>query len=164
LKHLLLISLAVVSINLSAQTKKKIAAKPATATSTATNTLPRPKLVVGIVVDQMRWDYLYRYYDRYESGGFKRLLNDGFTCENTLIDYIPTVTAAGHTCIYTGSVPALHGIAGNDFIIQATGQSLYCTRDTTVKAVGCPPALEGQNSPRNLLTSTVTDELRLATN
>ena len=91
-------------------------------------------------------------------------MNEGFSCENTLIDYIPTVTAAGHTCIYTGSVPALHGIAGNDFIVQATGQSLYCTRDTTVKSVGSAPALEGQNSPRNLLVSTVTDELRLATN
>src|SRR5438309_7748536 len=140
LKHLFLIPLAVASINLSAQTtKKKTTTKTATASATATNILPRPKLVVGIVVDQMRWDYLYRYYDRYENGGFKRLLNDGFTCENTLIDYIPTVTAAGHTCIYTGSVPALHGIAGNDFIVQATGQSLYCTRDTTVKSVGSAP-------------------------
>ncbi len=46
----------------------------------------RPKLVVGIVVDQMRWDYLYRYYDRYAEGGFKRLLNDGFSCENTFIN------------------------------------------------------------------------------
>src|SRR6478752_10809373 len=87
------------------------------ASDTATlpnNSLKRPKLVVGIVVDQMRWDYLYRYYDRYAAdGGFKRLLNQGFSCENTLIPYAPTVTAPGHTCIYTGSVPAIHGIAGN---------------------------------------------------
>ena len=79
--------------------------------TTAQPALPRPKLVIGIVVDQMRWDYLYRYYSRYGSGGFRRLLDDGFTCENTQVDYIPTVTAAGHTCIYTGSVPALTGIA-----------------------------------------------------
>lgn len=125
--------------------------------------LPRPKLVVGIVVDQMRWDYLYRFYNRYGSGGFKRLLNEGFTCENTNIDYIPTVTAAGHTCIYTGSVPAIHGIAGNDFIIQATGKSMYCTEDSTVKTVGSTSDA-GQMSPRNLLTTTITDELRLATN
>src|SRR5256885_7847544 len=83
--------------------------------------IPRPKLVVGIVVDQMRWDYLYRYYERYTDNGFKRLLNEGFTCENTQIDYIPTSTGPGHTCIYTGSVPAIHGIAGNDFIVQSTG-------------------------------------------
>jgi len=165
LKHLFLIPLTVAVITVSAQTpKKKTVTKTATAPATASNTLPRPKLVVGIVVDQMRWDYLYRYYDRYQSNGFKRLLNEGFSCENTLIDYIPTVTAAGHTCIYTGSVPALHGIAGNEFIVQATGQLLYCTRDTTVKSVGSAPTLEGQNSPRNLLVSTVTDELRLATN
>lgn len=125
--------------------------------------LPRPKLVVGIVIDQMRWDYLYRYYDRYSEGGFKRMLNEGFTCENTYIDYIPTVTAIGHTTIYTGSVPAIHGIAGNDFIINSTGKSLYCTEDTTVHTVGSTSD-EGKMSPRNLLTSTITDELKLATN
>ncbi len=134
--------------------------KPATALSVS---VPRPKLMVGLVVDQMRWDYLYRYYDRYQTDGFKRLLNEGFTCENTQIDYIPTVTAAGHTCIYTGSVPAIHGMAGNDFIIQSTGKSVYCTEDSTVKTVGSS-SKAGEMSPRNLLASTVTDELRLATN
>ncbi|WPU94512.1 alkaline phosphatase PafA [Mucilaginibacter sabulilitoris] len=158
-KHLLLISLSVVTVSISAQTKKTTSAQ----SSAAANTLARPKLVVGFVVDQMRWDYLYRYYDRYQSGGFKRLLNDGFTCENTNIDYIPTVTAAGHTCVYTGSVPAIHGIAGNDFIIQVTGKSMYCTDDSTVRAVGST-SKAGQMSPRNLLVTTVTDELRLATN
>src|SRR5690242_9060134 len=74
------------------------------------NILPRPKLVVGIVVDQMRWDYLYRYYPLFSETGFKRMLTQGFSCENTLIPYTPTVTAAGHTCIYTGSVPAVNGI------------------------------------------------------
>jgi predicted AlkP superfamily pyrophosphatase or phosphodiesterase len=155
IKALLTLTFATAVFSLSAQTKK-------TATAAAT-TLPRPKLVVGLVVDQMRWDYLYRYYDRYQAGGFKRMLNEGFTCENTLIPYIPTVTAAGHTCIYTGSVPAIHGIAANDFIIQATGKSMYCTDDSTVNAVGSD-SKAGKMSPRNLLASTVTDELRLATN
>jgi len=67
----------------------------------------RPRLVVGIVVDQMRWDYLYRYYDRYGKDGFRRLLGEGFTCENTLINYLPSFTAVGHTCVFTGSIPAL---------------------------------------------------------
>lgn len=123
----------------------------------------RPKLVVGIVVDQMRWDYLYRYANRYGAGGFNRMLAEGFTCENTQISYIPTVTAAGHTGIYTGSVPSVHGIAGNEFIIQATGKSLYCTEDSTVKTVGST-SNAGQMSPVNLLSSTITDELKLATN
>ncbi|MEK7225016.1 MAG: alkaline phosphatase family protein, partial [Bacteroidota bacterium] len=71
-------------------------------------TLQRPKLVVGIVVDQMRWDYLYRFYDRYDAkGGFKRMLSQGFSCENTMIPYTPTVTACGHSSIYTGSVAAV---------------------------------------------------------
>ena len=126
-------------------------------------TLPRPKLVVGIVVDQMRWDYLYRYYDRYKPNGFKRMLNEGFSCENTFIDYVPTVTAIGHSTVYTGSVPAIHGIAGNDFIIQATGKTMYCTEDSTVSTVGSTSSA-GKMSPRNLLASTITDELKLATN
>jgi predicted AlkP superfamily pyrophosphatase or phosphodiesterase len=165
IKHLLLLSFAFAALNVSAQTKKKhfkiIADAPPRVLPD--NTLPRPKLVVGIVVDQMRWDYLFRYYDRYQNNGFKRLLNEGFSCDNTQVDYIPTFTAPGHTCIYTGSVPAIHGIAGNDFIIQATGKSMYCTEDTSVKTVGST-STAGQMSPRNLLTNTVTDELRLATN
>src|SRR4030095_15279328 len=129
-----------------------------------TNTLQRPKLVVGIVVDQMRWDYLYRYYNRYGNGGFKRLINDGFSCENTMISHLPSFTAVGHATIYTGSVPAVDGIAGNDWTEQLTGKTMYCTDDSTVQAVGNPNAMDGRMSPRNLLVSTITDELRLATN
>ena len=159
IKFLLSIAILFTVATVSAQTKKKVA-PAAAAASTA---LPRPKLVVGIVVDQMRWDYLYRYYDRYQSNGFKRLLNEGYSCENTQVDYIPTFTGPGHSCIYTGSVPAIHGIAGNDYIIQATGQPMYCAQDTSVQTVGST-SKAGQMSPRNLLTTTVTDELRLATN
>src|SRR5689334_8686098 len=132
--------------------------------SSTTTSLQRPKLVVGIVVDQMRWDYLYRYYDRYGNGGFKRLLNDGFSCENTMINYIPSVTAVGHSTIFTGSVPAIDGIAGNDWIDQLTGEHFYCTEDNTVQPVGAANAMDGRMSPRSLLVSTITDELRLATN
>lgn len=123
----------------------------------------RPNLVVGIVVDQMRWDYLYRFYDRYQEGGFKRMLKEGFACENTYINYIPTVTAVGHSTIYTGSVPAIHGIAGNNFIDQNTGREMYCAEDTTVQTIGSP-SHAGKMSPRNLLTTTIGDELKLATN
>jgi len=123
----------------------------------------RPKLVVGIVVDQMRWDYFYRYYDRYTEGGFKRLLNEGFSCENTFINYLPSYTAVGHTVIFTGSVPAIDGIVGNDWIDQLTGKNWYCTEDTSVQTVGAA-GKAGQMSPNNMLVSTITDELRLATN
>src|SRR5690554_5338041 len=118
------------------------------------NTVPRPKLVVGIVVDQMRWDYLYRYYERYGDGGFKRMLNEGFTCENTYIDYSASVTGIGHATVYTGSVPALHGITGNSFTIQATGESVNCVSDTTVSTVGSNNVSVGRASPENLLTTT----------
>jgi len=125
--------------------------------------LERPKLVVGIVVDQMRWDYLYRFYSKYGNGGFKRLLNDGFACQNTMINYIPSVTAIGHSTIFTGSVPSIHGIAGNDWIDTKTNKSVYCTDDPTEKGVGSDTKA-GKMSPRKLLATTITDELRMATN
>lgn len=123
--------------------------------------LSRPKLVVGIVVDQMRWDYLYRYYDHYGKGGFRRLMKDGFRCEQAMINYLPSYTAPGHASVYTGSVPALHGIAGNDW--YEDGKLVYCTDDKSVSPVG-GSLRWGQMSPRNLIATTVTDELRLATN
>ncbi len=132
-------------------------------TKTETGGLSRPKLVVGIVVDQMRWDFLYKYYNRYGNGGFKRLLNEGFSYENTMINYLPSYTAVGHTTIFTGSVPAIDGITGNDWIDQLSGRTTYCTEDSTVKSVGAESE-EGKMSPRNLLVSTITDELRMATN
>lgn len=127
-------------------------------------TLQRPKLVVGIVVDQMRWDYLYRYYDRYApNGGFKRMLNQGATCENTLIPYTPTVTACGHSSIYSGSVAAVTGITGNIWWDKYQMRPVYCTEDRSVNTVGSNSAL-GKMSPKNLLVTTICDELRLATN
>ncbi len=123
----------------------------------------RPKLVIGIVVDQMRWDFLYRYSDRYTADGFKRMLREGFSCENTMIPYTPTVTACGHTCVYTGSVPAVHGIVGNFWYSRELKRAVYCAEDTTVHGVGSTSP-EGEMSPRNMLSTTIGDELRLATN
>lgn len=126
--------------------------------------IERPKLVVGLVVDQMRWDYLYRYYEKYQSDGFKRLLKEGYSFNNVHINYIPTYTAIGHTTIYTGSVPAIHGIAGNDWFDKTTGKNVYCTTDESVKPVGTTDVKSGSHSPKNLWSTTVTDELLLATN
>lgn len=126
--------------------------------------IKRPKLVVGIVVDQMRWDFLYRYYDRYQqNGGFKRLVHEGFSCENTMIPYTPTFTACGHTCIYSGSVPAITGITGNEWWDNELNKYVYCTQDDSVKTIGSNTEL-GQMSPRNLKVTTVCDELKIATN
>lgn len=123
----------------------------------------KPKLVVGLVVDQMRWDYLYRYSDLYSANGFKRLIKDGFSCDNTLIPYVPTYTAPGHTCIYTGSVPSIHGIVGNDWYDASIKKNMYCTEDSTASTVGSSSVL-GKMSPQNLWVTTITDELRLSTN
>lgn len=126
--------------------------------------LERPKLVVGLVVDQMRWDYLYRYYDKFGNDGFKRLLNQGYSLNNVHINYLPTYTAIGHTSIYTGSVPGIHGIAGNDWKDKETQKNVYCTADDSVNPVGTTSKEYGSHSPKNLWSTTVTDQLRLATN
>lgn len=132
--------------------------------------LEQPKLVVGLVVDQMRWDYLTRYAGNYCDGGFKRLMREGYNCNRCLINYIPAITAVGHAAIYTGSIPALTGITGNT--LELNGRFTYCTDDTTVRGLGTidktgkpnPDVTAGHNSPRNMLVRTVTDQLRLATN
>lgn len=131
----------------------------------ASETVQRPKLVVGIVVDQMRWDYLYRFNPLFKAnGGFRRMMGEGFSCDNTLIPYAPSVTAPGHTCVYTGSVPAVHGITGNAWWDNQQMRSVYCSEDKTVTGVGSRTIEDGQMSPKNMLTTSVCDELRLATN
>ena len=125
----------------------------------------KPKIVVGIVIDQMRWDYLYRFQPLFSAkGGFKRMMNDGFNCNNTLIPYTPTVTACGHTCVYTGSVPNIHGITGNNWWDKEANREVYCTEDNTVRGIGNSKGDAGKMSPKNMLTTTIGDELRLATN
>lgn len=121
----------------------------------------QPKLVVGIVVDQMRWDYLQRFYHRFTEGGFKRIISEGFSCNNTQLNYIPTVTAVGHSAIYTGSVPAISGIAGNNFYVN--GHKVYCTEDSTVHTIGSE-SKEGHMSPHYLQVTTIGDELKLSNN
>ena len=134
------------------------------ATSFSQTQLERPKLVVGLMLDQMRWDYLYRYYDRYsEKGGFKRLLKEGNTCENTLIPYAPSVTACGHSVVYTGSAPAITGITGNAWWDKDQNRTVYCTEDKNVATVGSTSS-QGKMSPKNMLVTSIADELRLATN
>lgn len=123
----------------------------------------KPALVVGIVVDQMRYEYLYKYFDRYSDKGFKRLMREGINCTDNHYNYAPTVTAAGHASIYTGSVPAIHGIVENDWIDVASGKKVYCVDDSTVQTIGSK-SKAGKMSPRNLFTSTLTDQLKMAQN
>lgn len=132
-------------------------------TSFAQSTQEKPKLIVGIIVDQMRQDYLYKFADRYSEGGFKRMMNEGFMMKNGHYNYIPTYTGPGHASVYTGTTPATHGIIGNTWYVRSLNKSIYCAEDSTVTNVGGTPS-NGQISPRNMLTTTITDELRFATN
>ncbi|MCE7041384.1 alkaline phosphatase PafA [Dyadobacter sp. CY312] len=129
-----------------------------------TGAVKRPKLVVGVVVDQMRYDYLYRFYDKYSQGGFKRILGEGFNCRNHHYHYALTVTAAGHASVYTGSAPSVHGIVGNDWFDSHLNKRIYCVGDSSAATVGSSNAAAGRMSPKNMLVSTITDQLRLASN
>jgi hypothetical protein len=123
----------------------------------------KPKIVVGIVVDQMRQEYFYKFQERYTEGGFKRLMKDGFMMKNAHYNYIPTYTGPGHASIYTGTTPATHGIIANDWYVRRLGRTIYCAEDSTVTAVG-GAAENGNISPRNMYSTTISDELRFATN
>ncbi|WP_340074315.1 alkaline phosphatase PafA [Leptobacterium sp. I13] len=122
----------------------------------------QPKLVVGIVIDQMRYDYLTRFWDKYDDGGFKRLVNEGFNCKNNHYNYEPTYTGPGHASVYTGTTPKMHGIIANEWYDRASMKMIYCADDDRYLSVGTG-SIPGGKSPKNLITTTVTDELRLAT-
>jgi predicted AlkP superfamily pyrophosphatase or phosphodiesterase len=126
-------------------------------------TLERPKLVVGIVVDQMRFDYLYRYYKFYGNDGFKRLMNEGSNFTFNHYNYEITSTGLGHASIYTGTTPFYHGIIGNDFYDKQLKKSVYCVSDPETKSVGSNDDV-GEMSPKRLLSTTITDQIKLATN
>lgn len=123
----------------------------------------KPKLVIGIVVDQMSNDLLSRFADRFSETGFKRLLKSGFYFKNSYYEYVPTVTGPGHSCIYTGSLPFLNGIIGNEWYDKSKNEIVYCSDDKLVNAVGVETEKE-KYSPKNLLASTITDELIKADN
>lgn len=122
----------------------------------------KPKLIIGIVVDQMRYDFLYKYESKYGDKGLKRLLREGYSFENTHYNYVPTYTGPGHAAIYTGASPAYSGIVGNDWYERVLKKSVYVTEDKNVKTVGSTSAA-GEMSPTNLLSTTITDELKIFT-
>ncbi len=127
--------------------------------------IERPKLVVGIVVDQMRMEYLYRFNPYFSENGFKRLMNKGFVYTNMHYNYVPTHTAPGHASVYTGTTPVNHGIMGNSWFNRSLKKTIYCTDDSSVLPLGEPEKKEeGMMSPKNLQSTTITDELRLSTN
>uniref|UniRef100_UPI00356A9635 alkaline phosphatase family protein n=1 Tax=Lutibacter sp. TaxID=1925666 RepID=UPI00356A9635 len=138
-------------------TQKAITVNPIT----NNETVP-PKLVVGIVVDQMRYDYLIRFYTKYGERGFKRLMENGYNLENVHYNYIPTYTAVGHTSIYTGTTPTNHGIISNNWYDKYEKKSIYCVDDDNYKTVGASSG--GNKSPHRMVTTTVTDQLKLAQN
>lgn len=122
----------------------------------------KPKLVVGIVVDQMKYDFINMYWKHYGDGGFKRMIGEGFSCRNLHYNYGPTFTGPGHASIFTGTTPRYHGIVANDWYDKKANRTIYCSEDRSVKSVG-DETPSGQMSPKNMLVTTMTDELKMST-
>ncbi|MCX7861459.1 MAG: alkaline phosphatase family protein [Bacteroidales bacterium] len=120
----------------------------------------KPKLIIGIVIDQMRYDYLTRFYDKLEVNGFKRFINEGTNCRYTYLNYMYTQTGPGHATIFTGTTPSMHGIVTNEWYIPLKKQKVYCVDDSKVSTVGSN-SNNGKFSPQNMMTPTFGDQLRL---
>lgn len=161
------ISLVIVSLFfvqcISVKQKAKSTPQSTTETVVSTPITEKPKLVVGIVVDQMRYDYLTRFKDKYSDGGFMRMINEGYNCKNTHYNYIPTYTGPGHASVYTGTTPENHGVIGNDWYDKNSKESVYCASDPNQSSVGVEGQWAGKMSPHRMETTTVTDQLRLDT-
>jgi predicted AlkP superfamily pyrophosphatase or phosphodiesterase len=123
----------------------------------------KPKLIVGVIVDQMRNDYIYRYWNRYGNGGFKKLVTGGYYFKNAHYNYIPTYTGPGHACVYTGSTPSENGIIANEWFDRDKKDMMNCVEDKSVNPVGTTNE-KHKRSPKNLLASTLGDELKINSN
>ncbi|MDP4663424.1 MAG: alkaline phosphatase family protein, partial [Salibacteraceae bacterium] len=127
------------------------------------NAQAKPKLVVGIIVDQMRTDYIYRYWDHYSENGFKRLAREGYFCKNAHFGYIPTYTGPGHASVYTGTSPMVHGIIANDWYDKNLKQEVYCASDESQTAVGIDKnEAAGQMSPSRMMAPSLGDAIRIS--
>ncbi|MDX1316989.1 MAG: alkaline phosphatase family protein, partial [Xanthomarina gelatinilytica] len=150
-KIVLVLSLAILSISCKSQNE----------TVVLNNKIPvtqdNPKLIIGIVVDQMRYDYLTRFYNKYSEGGFKRLMREGFNCKNNHYNYVPTFTGPGHASIYTGTTPKYHGIIANSWYDKELKDYVYCAGDSTVNSIGTE-SKAGKMSPHRMTTTTFADE------
>jgi len=122
----------------------------------------KPKLLVGIVIDQMRSEQLYKYENKYSENGFKKILREGFHYKNAQYNYTPTVTAAGHASIYTGTTPAVHGVIGNSWYDRYKKSYTKSVEDSSETLVGSKKVNPTGASPKSLLTTTISDQLRMS--
>jgi predicted AlkP superfamily pyrophosphatase or phosphodiesterase len=124
-------------------------------------TTEAPRLVVAILVDQLRYDYLERFHSHFVEGGFRTFTDRGAFMTFAQYDYAPTVTGPGHASFLSGATPATHGIVGNDWFDKKSGKSINCVSDPEVSGVGVKSPASGKRSPRNFIGSTLSDEMRL---
>ena len=122
----------------------------------------KPSLIIGIVVEQLRFDQIERLRDRFSDNGIKRMINEGTFFKNASYDYMLTQSAPGFSTIATGTEPAYHGITSDNWYVPLKNEFIYCTKDISVNPVGGSYE-SGLHSPVNLNASTFADELKIAT-
>lgn len=153
MKKIFLIIILLVTLQVTAQTSKSVAKKE------NHNPTMRPKLVLAIVVDQFRYDYLLRFRDDYKEGLHKLLIN-GAVFTDARYNHFPTFTSVGHSAVLTGAFPSLSGIIGNEWYDRPSGKIVKSISDDSVQQIG---GLGGAgSSPRSLLVSTIGDEMKIA--
>jgi hypothetical protein len=123
-----------------------------------------PALVLGIMVDQMRPEFIVRYWDSFREDGFRRLYRDGFRFTNVHFDYMPTATGAGHASVYSGTWPSTHGAIGNSWYSRELDRLVNVIEMQGNHGVGSSEGYDGAKGPGAMLTTTFGDELRLHTN
>jgi hypothetical protein len=121
----------------------------------------KPRLIVGIVIDQMRYDYISRFWNKFGNGGFKKMVQEGTHCKNAGFQFLINETAVGHATISSGALPSDHGIIANSWYVSIQDKVVNCVEDDRYSTVGGSYE-SGRCSPSKLLASTIGDELKLS--
>ncbi|MEO0403413.1 MAG: alkaline phosphatase PafA [Bacteroidota bacterium] len=155
--------LLIIPFLLACHSIEEVAIEPPPSQLTETIEPTEIRLVVGITVDQMRYDYLSRYWEDYSDVGFKRIMEQGFDCKQANYSYAPTFTGPGHASIFSGTTPSYHGIIGNNWYVRDLKREMYCAEDTSARGIGVKGSA-GKMSPVNLKTTSLGDQMKLASN
>ncbi|MFC2118187.1 alkaline phosphatase family protein [Bacteroidota bacterium] len=120
----------------------------------------KPKLIIGIVIDQMRYEYIYRYWNNFGEKGFKKLINNGALCTNAETGFLLNQSASSHASISTGAFPSTHGIISDEWYSRLSNKIIKCAVDPNTETIGSDSE-DGRRSPIHLFSGTIGDEMKL---
>jgi predicted AlkP superfamily pyrophosphatase or phosphodiesterase len=121
----------------------------------------KPKLIIGIVIDQMRYDLIDRFWNKFGDGGFRKIIQEGTQCKNASFQYLINETAVGNATISSGTLPSYHGIIADNWYVSLQDKIINCVEDERYSTVGGSYEA-GRCSPSKLMVSTIGDELKMS--